>query len=67
MPALELILASSVSVVALAKKVTKPKMLDDSERTLIIYDVKKTCYSNSVKNITMLTTKIKCKNNALTN
>ena len=34
-------------------------MLDDNERKLIILDVKKTCYSNSVKNITMLTTKNK--------
>jgi hypothetical protein len=42
-------------------------VLDDNERKLIILDVKKTCYSNSVKNITMLTTKIRCKNNALEN
>ena len=42
-------------------------MLDDSERTLIILDVKKTCYSNSEKNITIPTRKIRCEKHALTN
>jgi len=43
------------------------KILDGSERTLIILDAKKICYPNPVKINTMLTTKIRYKNNALEN